>query len=111
MKFNFFKKFTYTLPSIDFQGPLLPTPDEQLDFFTRIWEPEPEEAAVAEEPLQSTSAEPPPGDERETPVDGAEEAKEAGVSKPNDVGMLLIVVTKQTSQTVKRNNLCNLMEM
>ena len=62
------------------QGPVLPTPDDQYDFFTRIWEPEPDRAVeTAQEGMPSTSGETPPTGEES--AEGVEEAKVAEVDQ------------------------------
>ena len=56
---------------------MLPTPDDQYDFFTRIWEPEPDRAVeTAQEGMPSTSGEMPPAGE-----ESAEGVKEAEVDQ------------------------------
>ena len=57
---------------------MLPTTDAQYDFFTRIWEPEPDEAIEAAEAVPSASGETPPTSEE---LAGVEEAKEAEVGQ------------------------------
>ena len=59
---------------------MLPTPDDQYDFFTRIWEPEPDRAVeTAQEGMPSTSGETPPTGEES--AEGVEEAKETEVDQ------------------------------
>ena len=52
---------------------MLPSAEEQYDFFTRIWEPEPEEEAAP-----AAAAEPLPGTSGAEAVEQGEEAAEEG---------------------------------
>ncbi len=69
-------------------SPLLPTAEEQYDFFTRKWEPEPEEImkkiAKPAEPKPTTSEAPAEGEEAEGVEEGKEITEEGEEAKKED---------------------------
>ncbi len=66
----------------EIQGQVLPTSEEQFDFFTRIWEPEPEEEAEAATAEVAVPEAAPAEEEGAEPAERAEPAAEIQVPRP-----------------------------